>query len=362
MQSDIHVGVLGVGAMGRGVIRWLKTCAGVSGVVGYDIRGEQVRAAGREPGVRTTDRLADVLGDDAVRLVFVTASNEAHKELTIQSLRAGKAVMCEKPMATTLADARAMVEEAEKRNEFLQIGFELRYSKLYTKVKQWIDEGKLGRVVNTHCLYLVSEFHGRNSWRIKKHGGENMFGEKLCHYVDLPRWWTGSAVESVYSVCAPNIVPYFEVRDNFHTTYRFQNGAVSHLTFMMGPPATFKGDPLLNVVDQQKGDGHTLRFFVVGTQGAAETDVFARTLKRWQFGDSPQWMTSEWVENLTWDPKEDHFYFHDTTTQAHDIVRRVRAGLPPMTPARDSYETMKLCFAAEQSADEGRIVRLDELE
>jgi len=44
-----------------------------------------------------------------------------------------------------------------------------------------------------------------------------MFGEKLSHYVDLPRWWVGSPVTEVHSVCAPNLVPYYEVRDNYYT-------------------------------------------------------------------------------------------------------------------------------------------------
>ena len=62
-----------------------------------------------------------------------------------------------------------------------------------------------------------------------------------------------------------------------------------------------------------------------------------------------------------WDSEEDHKYFHDTTTQSHDIVRRVAEGLPPATPARDAYETMRVVFAAETSADEGRSIKMDEI-
>jgi len=143
--------------------------------------------------------------------------------------------------------------------------------------------------------------------------------------------------------------------------YRFANGAVSSLTFIMYVGQTFAGDPLRNVIDQQRGDGHELRYLVVGTKGAAETDVFARTLKRWEFGDSPTCMTSKLVEERTWDPAEDGRHFHDGDSQNRDIVRRVLAGEPPMTPARDALETMRLVFAAERAADEARVVRLAEL-
>jgi predicted dehydrogenase len=188
-----------------------------------------------------------------------------------------------------------------------------------------------------------------------------MFGEKLSHYVDLPRWWVGSKVVDVFSCSAPNTIPYFEIRDNYHTTYRFSNGAVSSLTFMMGPAAHFAGDPLQDMVTQQVGDGHTLKFIVAGDKGAAETEIFGRTIKRWEYSDSPDYMISTLVENITWDCAEDHFYFHNTTDQTTDIVDRVSKGLPPKTAPRDALETMKLCFAAEQSSNTGKLVTLNEM-
>jgi predicted dehydrogenase len=253
-----------------------------------------------------------------------------------------------------------MVEAAERRNGFLQIGFEARYSKLYTRIKEWIDAGLLGRVVNTHCYY-TSSCWAKRLWRVKKDACGNMFGEKLSHYVDLPRWWVGASVEEVSSYCAPNTVPYLEVRDNYHTSYRFAGGAVSHLTFMMGPPSTFRGDPLQDILSQQIGDGHYLRFLVAGASGSAETDVFARTIKRWEYADGPEYMESNLVETVQWEPAEDQAYYHNTRDQTHDIVRRVMEGLPPATSPRDSLETMRLFFAAERSADLGRPVRLDEM-
>ncbi|MCL5103800.1 MAG: Gfo/Idh/MocA family oxidoreductase [Armatimonadetes bacterium] len=354
----MRVGVLGAGAMGEDLIKHLLHCPGVREILAVDLREERLRELGDKFPIRTSGRLEDVLSDKTLPLVFVTSPNHTHKELTLRSLEAGKAVMCEKPIATSLEDALEMVEFAEERNAFLQIGFELRYSKLYTKVKEWIDAGLLGEVVNTHCYYICSEFHRKGSWRTKKSTGGGMFGEKLSHYVDLPRWWIGDKVTEVYSVCAPNVVPYFEVRDNYHTTYKFGNGAVSHLTFAMAPAASFKGDPLTNAVDQQLGDGHHLEYLVYGTKGAAATNVFERTIKRWEFSDGEEGLDCNWVENLTWDSSEDQLYFHNTVDQACDIVRRVAEGEPPKTTARDAYETMKLCFAAERSADTGEVTYL----
>ncbi|OGV68752.1 MAG: hypothetical protein A3K19_11895 [Lentisphaerae bacterium RIFOXYB12_FULL_65_16] len=359
----MKVGVLGAGGMGGTVIEHLRECDRVTEIVAQDIREARVSELRSKYGVRATSNLREILDDPQVPLVFITSSNDAHRDLTLQSIEAGKAVMCEKPMANSLADARTMVEAAERRKAFLQIGFELRYSKLYTQVKDWVDAGLLGQVVNTHCTYICSEFHHKGSWRNKLATGGSMFGEKLSHYVDLPRWWVGADVPvvDVFSACSPNVIPYYEVRDNYHTTYRFANGAVGHLTFMMAVGATFRGDPLQDVIGQQRGDGHALQFMIEGTKGAAFADVFDRRLKRWAFGDSPTCMTSSWVENRTWDTPEDHIYFHNTLDQTHDIVRRVAEGLPPKTSARDAYETMRLCFAADLSADSGRQVLMAEV-
>jgi predicted dehydrogenase len=352
----MKVGILGAGGMGATVIGHLQNCPEVKSIVAMDKCEDRVKELRERFHVEATTEIKDILCDPAVRCVFVTSSNDAHAELTIAALNADKAVLCEKPMATTLADAKVMVECAESVDGFLQIGFELRYSYLYTKVKEWIDAGLLGEVVNTQCTYIASAWN-KNTWRARGEGG-SMFGEKLSHYVDLPRWWIGSDVTEIYAASAPNAIPYYVPRDNYQATYRFANGAISHITFMMAPAATFDGDPLQNVIDQQTGDGHALRFLIQGTKGAAETDVFARTLKRWEFGDSPNKFISKWVESITWNDSEDHLWFHNTLDQTKDVVRRVAQGLPPATPARDAYETMRLCFAAEESAQNARAVSL----
>lgn len=189
-----------------------------------------------------------------------------------------------------------------------------------------------------------------------------MMGEKLSHYVDVPRWWVGRPVVDVYTACAPNVVPYYECHDNYHCTYRFDDDTVSHLTFAIGPAATFTGNPKSNMVTQQRGDGHQLSYFVYGTEGAAETNVFDRTIKRWRFGENEKGFTSELVETLTWPEEQDQSYYHNGEAQNRDVVRRVLEGLPPATPAHDALDTMKLCFAADLSADQSRLVALKEFD
>lgn len=347
--------------MGRTVIEHLQKCDLVTEIVSYDTSKESLECTRRECGVEGSLSLEQTLDDPNLKLVFITAANVAHKDLALAALQAGKAVMCEKPMATSLADAKAMVEEARRLKGFLQIGFELRYSYLYSTVKRWIDEGKLGEVRNLQCNYICGEFWRKGSWRTRLETGGSMFGEKLSHYVDLPRWWTGSEVEEVYALSSPNIVSYYEVRDNYQVTCKFKNAAASHLTFYMPFAATTHGDPLQDTLEQQKDDGHELRYLIMGTHGAAETNVFRRTIKRWAYHESADGFHSEWVETVQWKPEEDHLYFHNTHDQTHDIVRRVHDGLRPSISPEDALETMKVCEAADLSIEEKRIVKLTEI-
>jgi hypothetical protein len=67
------------------------------------------------------------------------------------------------------------------------------------------------------------------------------------------------------------------------------------------------------------------------------------------------------VQSETWDPEQDFAYFHNTHDQALDIVRRVAMGESPSIRPRDALETTRLCFAAEISARENRLVRIDEM-
>ncbi|MBI4244402.1 MAG: Gfo/Idh/MocA family oxidoreductase, partial [Planctomycetes bacterium] len=291
---------------------------------------------------------------------YIAAVNEAHCELTVRFLRAGKAVMCEKPMGISLDEARKMLMAERETGSFLQIGFELRYSELYKRVKNWIEAGLIGQPLNSHCQYYCSEFHKKGSWRSESRG--TLIGEKLSHYLDLPRWWIGDEVTEVFSMHAPNFITYFNHPDNHQISCKFANGAVSTLNFIMGIAETDGGDPLQDVLVKQADDGHALKYIIYGTKGAIETDIFRRRIRRWEFTDGPKQLESKLVETITFTKNEDSEWFHNTYGQNQAIARLVAEGKKPENPASDSYETMKLCFAAEISEKEGRIVNLSELE
>jgi predicted dehydrogenase len=360
MTNKIAVAVLGLGGMGGTHVRAAKASPYVNRIIGYEPDAERAALRGKELDVEYTNNLNKILDDPAIKLIYIAAINSVHAELTELSLRAGKAVLCEKPMGETLQEAKRMVDAQAETGGFLQIGFELHYSKLYIMAKDWIDQGLIGTPVNCHCRYYASEFHCKNTWRSNSKG--TLIGEKLSHYLDLQRWFMGSEAKEVFSMNAPNVVKYFNHPDNHQINTRFENGAIANLNFVMNLPESDHSDPLLEMLEKQSDDGHYLQYHIIGTKGGIETDVFRRRIRRWQFSDLPERLNSEIVETVNYTKDEDRAWMHSTHDQNIRMAELVAKGLPPENPVSDSFATMKLGFAAEISEREHRIVKLSELD
>lgn len=92
-------------------------------------------------------------------MVSVCTPNNAHAQIAIAALNAGKHVLCEKPIASTLEDAKAMAEAAEKayaRGVIAMNAYQYRRVPAIDLAKKFIDEGSLGKLFNVRCTYLQS--------------------------------------------------------------------------------------------------------------------------------------------------------------------------------------------------------------
>ena len=147
------------------------------------------------------DTAEELLANPEIDAVSVCAANYAHAALSIQALKAGKHVLCEKPMATTLADCEAMVECAKKNGKFLMIGHNQRLAKAHMEAKRLIDAGLIGDIIT----FRTSFGHGGpETWAIKP-GKDTWFFDKSkaamgvmadlgVHKTDLIQYLTGQQV------------------------------------------------------------------------------------------------------------------------------------------------------------------------
>lgn len=143
----LRVAVLGAGHWGPNLIRSFHNyqTSEVAWVVDRDpLRLELTR--GRFPDIRTAADPAEALGDPAVDAVVVATPTVTHHELAAAALRAGKHVLVEKPIATTVADAEELCALAESRNLVLMVGHVFLFNAAIRRVKDYLDEGRLGRI------------------------------------------------------------------------------------------------------------------------------------------------------------------------------------------------------------------------
>jgi predicted dehydrogenase len=143
-----------------------------------------------------TDNWRDLIARDDIDIIEVCTPNCLHKEIIIESLKAGKHVNCEKPLAMDLAEAREIVEEADAHPDLIsQVTFEYRYQPAMMRAKRLIEEGLLGRIYSARVAYL----HSGNSdpsrplyWKIqKKYCGGGSLYDLASHVIDLTRFLIG---------------------------------------------------------------------------------------------------------------------------------------------------------------------------
>ena len=167
----------------------------------YDINLARAQALAEQYGGKAYESVEALLADASIDAVSVCAANFAHAEITIAALNAGKHVLCEKPMATTLADCEAMVEAAKKNGKFLMIGHNQRLAKAHAVARKLIVDGLIGDIVTFRTTFghggpeTWSVDPGKNTWFFDKtRAAMGAMADLGIHKTDLIQFLTGQQV------------------------------------------------------------------------------------------------------------------------------------------------------------------------
>lgn len=153
--------------------------------------------------------------DDRVHLVDVATPNDAHAEQAIAMLEAGKHVACEKPLARSLAEARAMLEVANRASTATPVSqrtfvwFNYRRCPAVALAHKLVREGALGRIAHVRATYLQSWGSAQTpmSWRFeKKRAGSGAHGDLNAHLIDLTRFITGEEIVDIHGAVARTFI------------------------------------------------------------------------------------------------------------------------------------------------------------
>jgi myo-inositol 2-dehydrogenase / D-chiro-inositol 1-dehydrogenase len=193
--DGISVGVIGSGGMGTRHAETLSATvsgARVAGVTDLDLSRAEKLAAGCGSGVTVFENERALIQHDGIDAVVVTTPDDTHAGLVMECLRHGKPVFCEKPLATSLEDARGIVDaEVELGRKVVQVGFMRRYDPRHLDVKSAVDSGAIGNPV------LFKGTH-RNAGALPGTSSESILVNSAVHDLDSARWMLGQEIEEVY--------------------------------------------------------------------------------------------------------------------------------------------------------------------
>jgi predicted dehydrogenase len=200
-----------------------------------DIVPERAEKLAKKYGGKVFAKWEDVLDLKGVDAVSVCVPNYLHAPITIGALKAGKHVLCEKPMATTDAEAREMIDTAEKVGKFLMIGHNQRLSPLHIKAKEILDAGIIGKVITFRTAFGHPgpegwSIEGPDSWFFyKKKAIVGAMGDLGVHKSDLMRWLLGEEIVEVAAFVEHLVKPKGDVDDNAICLLRSKSGVMGTL-------------------------------------------------------------------------------------------------------------------------------------
>jgi len=196
-EDKIAVGIVGLGRSGWGIhartIQQPVIAEKYRVVAVTDPIVSRMEEAQQVFGCRTYDSLEEMLADDEIELVVVATFNHDHPDHSIAAMRAGKHVLCEKPMAASLADADRMVEAAKETGRILTFNHNKRYSPDFLTVKRVLQSGKLGEPILIRIT--THSFRRRWDWQTLKEFGGGEMNNNGSHAIDAALQLMGDEVE-----------------------------------------------------------------------------------------------------------------------------------------------------------------------
>ena len=307
----------------------------------------------------------DLIADDDVQLFDNGGPNDAHAEPCIAAAKAGKHILCEKPLARTTKEAASMLEAVTKAGVKHAVAFNYRFVPAIRMAKDLIMSGKLGQIYHFRAVYLqewiMPHYGTPHIWRLDKSvAGSGALGDLGAHIIDLGRYLIGEPRR--VSAFAKTFIPErpgsdgkmkkVDVDDAFVAAVEFENGALGTLE-----ATRFAGGHKNSNCFEINGEKGSIRFnlermneievFWVGEE-PKETQGFHSVLV--SEGYHPFW--SNWWPHghiIGWE----HTFVHEINHLLDAIVND-KAIAPFGADFNDGYKNAVICDAILEAADSGR--------
>ena len=340
---ELGVGIIGYGKQGAYHAHEVKKIEGLRLAAVCDVTPASREQAQKDhPGVRVYDDVQRFLADPEVQIVVIVTPTTTHAPYSIESMKAGKHVVCEKPMCMNYKEAAAVRDASYQTGRFFSVFQNRRGDDYFTKAKAAIDAGHIGRLrdfkiirnyFGTGTLTWGSE-RFRPQWRSERAYGGGMLFDWGGHWIDQALLLHPGKVVSVYAqLFVGNLVEGQDADDGYRVLLRFDDGACAHIEFQSGALGAFD----------------TRGWLLSGTKGGyAPGKVYRLT--------NPEKPAESKIEEIEWNVEPPPFPFWQMFRDA--VAANDRSKLP--VPVEQSLRVMRIIDAAFASHDSGEAVRFEE--
>ena len=299
----------------------------LAAVVSRD-RGRAAAFATKHNAARAYADYAEMLRDPAVDVVLITTPNALHAEQAVAAARAGKHILCDKPLAASAADAERVVEACREARVRLGINFQTRHQACSEETKRLIDAGEIGQVLVVQ-LEVSAGANPLGGWRTDPAlAGLGSVNNIAVHAYDLLRYLLSSEVTEVMAM--------------------FDTGRTGRLETLAMTLLRFQGGTMAYVNGNQKTPNYQADLDIYGSKGRIVWDQLTRP---WLEGELR--VFTERGETAT--PYSNKDAYRRTVAAFNDAVLRNRE---PNASGRDGLRSVELTEAIAKSAREGVLVEL----
>lgn len=385
VQQRLRVAMVGHGFMGAAHSQAWRTAPRffdlgaepeMAVIVGRD--PERTEAARQQYGwqAASTDWRA-VVADPDIDVVDVVSPGSSHVEIAIAALQAGKHVLCEKPLANTVAEAEAMTaaaDAARAKGVRAMVGFSYRRVPAIAFARQLVQDGRIGTVRQVRALYLqdwLADEDGPMTWRLDKSlAGSGALGDIGAHAIDLVEHVTGASLATVSGTLETFVTerPLMAEGVGLSGTASSERGQVTvddaaFFTARLDGGAADGAIGAFEATRYATGRKNGLTLEISGSEGAIQFDLEAMNELRLYESNAPAGEQG-FRRILVTEPEHPYMaawwptghligYEHTFSHQVKDFVDAIVAGTDPSPSFADGLHVQRVLDAVERSAAAG---------
>jgi predicted dehydrogenase len=356
-KESIKIGIIGAGFARTTQIPGFRACEGARLVSIASRHRENAERVASEFGIEHAARdWRELIARDDLDLISIVTPPSTHMEMTLAALRAGRAVLCEKPMAMNAEEARRMSEAARESGALALIDHELRFVSARLRMRELLRGGLIGRVRHAKLIFRSdsrAQAERPWNWWSSAEAGGGALGAISSHAIDAFHWLLGSGVAGVFCQLATHVKERADAESGAPRAVTTDDEANLLLRFEDGEWTTgATGTISLSMVEAGPSE-HCLELY--GSEGALVL-TGAGELQHARIGEG-RW---ERIETSTDDLAEgmhDNEWSRGFTIFSRQIIQALRDGRNTVEGAatfNDGYRTQLVLDAARRSHEEKR--------